>query len=72
MHPALPQAHCANTLNLDALKDLTILKTLADLQRELLENCANMVKIGGTIVYATCSLEPEEGQYQIERFSQEK
>ena len=27
-----------------------------------------MVKPGGTFVYATCSLEPEEGQYQIERF----
>ncbi|KLN60774.1 MFS transporter [Kiloniella spongiae] len=44
------------------------IEILADLQRELLENCAKMVKPGGTIVYATCSLEPEEGQYQIQHF----
>lgn len=38
------------------------------LQRELLENAAKCVKDDGVIVYATCSLEPEENHQQIEAF----
>jgi 16S rRNA (cytosine967-C5)-methyltransferase len=38
------------------------------LQRELLDNAARRVKENGAIVYATCSLEPEENFRQIERF----
>ncbi|MFD2204977.1 RsmB/NOP family class I SAM-dependent RNA methyltransferase [Kiloniella antarctica] len=44
------------------------IEALADLQAELLNNCADMITVGGTLVYATCSLEPEEGQLQIEKF----
>ena len=42
------------------------LDALTRLQREILESAANLVKVGGTLVYATCSLEAEENQDQIE------
>ncbi|APE27803.1 16S rRNA (cytosine(967)-C(5))-methyltransferase [Aurantiacibacter gangjinensis] len=35
---------------------------MADLQRRLLERASGWVKPGGTLVYATCSLEREEGE----------
>jgi 16S rRNA (cytosine967-C5)-methyltransferase len=40
---------------------------LAALQQRLLDNALRLVKVGGTLVYGTCSLEPEEGPRQIER-----
>jgi 16S rRNA (cytosine967-C5)-methyltransferase len=36
------------------------LKELVNLQRELLDNAATLVKPGGSLIYSTCSLEPEE------------
>lgn len=44
----------------------TDLKSLVDLQRALLENAAKQLKIGGVMVYSTCSIEPEEN---IENFN---
>lgn len=41
---------------------------LADIQSRLLDNAAGLVAPGGTLLYCTCSLEPEEGARQIERF----
>lgn len=41
---------------------------LIDLQARLLERAATFVRPGGTLVYCTCSLEPEEGEQQVERF----
>ena len=41
---------------------------LVDLQARLLERAATFVRPGGTLVYCTCSLEPEEGEQQVERF----
>lgn len=41
---------------------------LAELQAELLARAAEWIKPGGTLVYATCSLEQAEGEAQIERF----
>jgi 16S rRNA (cytosine967-C5)-methyltransferase len=38
---------------------------LAALQTQLLENAVRLVKPGGTLIYCTCSLEPEEGPQQI-------
>ena len=38
------------------------------LQRRLLENCAALVKPGGTLVYATCTTEPEENDDVIAWF----
>ncbi|SFP86450.1 RsmB/NOP family class I SAM-dependent RNA methyltransferase [Sphingomonas rubra] len=45
-----------------------VVEELAGLQRRLLARAADWVKPGGTLVYATCSLEPEEGERQLERF----
>lgn len=41
---------------------------MADLQRELLAKSAHWVKAGGTLIYATCSLERAEGEDQISAF----
>lgn len=40
-------------------------------QRELLTNAAKLVKIGGTLVYSTCSIEPEENTEQVAWFLKE-
>lgn len=44
------------------------IKQLADLQFRLLEASAPVVRRGGVIVYATCSLEPEENEEIIKAF----
>lgn len=41
---------------------------LARRQAALLEAAAPLVRIGGVLVYATCSLEPEENERQVEAF----
>jgi 16S rRNA (cytosine967-C5)-methyltransferase len=41
---------------------------LATQQAAMLANAARLVRPGGTLVYSTCSLEPEEGQERIEAF----
>ena len=40
----------------------------SNLQIELLFQAGQSVKIGGTLVYSVCSLEPEEGEEVIDRF----
>jgi len=42
---------------------------MAELQTALLERAAGWLKPGGELVYAVCSLEPEEGEYQAARVS---
>jgi 16S rRNA (cytosine967-C5)-methyltransferase len=37
-------------------------------QREILTNAAKLVKIGGAVVYSTCTIEPEENMEQITWF----
>jgi 16S rRNA (cytosine967-C5)-methyltransferase len=37
-------------------------------QRRILENCANLLKPGGALVYATCTTEPEENEEIIAAF----
>ena len=44
------------------------LAALVKLQRELLDAAAELVEPGGTLVYATCSLEPEENEGQVSDF----
>lgn len=46
------------------------LAALVDLQRRLLDKAARLVRPGGRLVYCTCSLEPEEGERQVEAFLQ--
>ncbi len=41
---------------------------LSEKQNALLSRAANWVKLGGILIYATCSLEREEGEDQINRF----
>lgn len=41
---------------------------LAVLQRRILENCQEAVPPGGLLVYAVCTMEPQEGQDQVEMF----
>jgi len=48
------------------LKSETDLAQLTGLQRRLLDRALALTKPGGRIVYCVCSLEPEEGEQQIE------
>ncbi len=49
------------------LKSPKDIELLADLQWRLLEHAVALTRPGGTIVYCTCSLEPEEGEDQARR-----
>jgi 16S rRNA (cytosine967-C5)-methyltransferase len=44
------------------------LEEIVSNQERLLEGLASVVRPGGLLVYATCSLEPEENERQITRF----
>jgi 16S rRNA (cytosine967-C5)-methyltransferase len=50
------------------LKGTEDIVRLAAEQAALLANAADLTAPGGTLVYSTCSLEPEEGPNQIESF----
>lgn len=41
---------------------------MAEIQWQMLDNCAKNVKDGGVLVYSTCSITVEENEMQIERF----
>jgi 16S rRNA (cytosine967-C5)-methyltransferase len=70
----LLDAPCTATGTIRRHPDLPWSKGAADLisceslQSELLEAAAEMTAEGGTLVYAVCSLEPEEGEEQIGLF----
>ncbi len=70
----LLDAPCTATGTIRRHPDLMHLKSdadvrrLAGLQTRFLDAAAVMVAPGGTLVYCTCSLEPEEGEQQITRF----
>jgi len=49
------------------LKNERDLEELSDLQARLLHRAVSLVAPGGTLVYCTCSLEPEEGENQVAR-----
>ncbi len=53
------------------LKSSKDLKELTDLQAKILHHAVTLVRPGGTLVYCTCSLEPEEGENQIARLIEE-
>jgi 16S rRNA (cytosine967-C5)-methyltransferase len=42
--------------------------SMSNLQRAILGNASRAVKPDGVVVYATCSLEPEENERQVENF----
>ncbi|MBA4354291.1 MAG: SAM-dependent methyltransferase [Novosphingobium sp.] len=52
----------------DVLHRLANMGELAELQRAMLERAAGWLAPGGQLVYAVCSLEPEEGEAQADAF----
>ncbi|MCL1144145.1 RsmB/NOP family class I SAM-dependent RNA methyltransferase [Shewanella gaetbuli] len=44
------------------------LPILVDLQKQIIDSYSRMVKVGGILVYATCSIMPEENRLQVDRF----
>jgi 16S rRNA (cytosine967-C5)-methyltransferase len=69
----LLDAPCSATGTIRRHPDVALLKrpsdveTLAALQFRLLEKATALVRQGGLLVYCTCSLEPSEGEAQIDR-----
>jgi 16S rRNA (cytosine967-C5)-methyltransferase len=70
----LLDAPCIATGTIRRHPDLPWIKSAADLtmsdllQSDLLDAAADLTAPGGTLVYAVCSLEPEEGPEQAEAF----
>jgi len=70
----LLDAPCTATGTARRHPDLLSLKSprdmdgLMNIQERLLENAANLLEAGGTLIYCTCSLQKEEGEQQIEKF----
>jgi 16S rRNA (cytosine967-C5)-methyltransferase len=52
-------------------KNETMFQELPVLQKAILKSAAECVKIGGILVYSTCTTEPEENQKVVEDFLQE-
>jgi 16S rRNA (cytosine967-C5)-methyltransferase len=50
-------------MRLKSQEDVT---KLAGAQRRLLAHAVDLVKPGGTLIYCTCSLQPEEGEQRID------
>lgn len=73
----LLDAPCTATGTIRRHPDILYLKraedvaALSDLQADLLRQAAQLVSPGGTLLYCTCSLEPEEGEQQIAAFLKE-
>lgn len=53
----------------DVLHRLPAIDELAALQRSMLARAAEWLRPGGVLVYAVCSLEPEEGEAQARAFT---
>jgi len=53
-------------------KEESMLQELPKLQREILHSAADCVKVGGVLVYSTCTTEPEENQAVVESFMQDR
>lgn len=49
-------------------KDLEDIKRLTATQTKLINNAATLVKVGGVLVYSTCTIEPEENFDIISKF----
>ena len=49
-------------------KTLADIASLASLQSRLIDKAWSLLAPGGTLIYSTCSLEPEEGERQIDAF----
>ena len=49
-------------------KSTSDVKALLPIQAQMLRSAAKMIKPGGLLIYACCSLQPEEGERQISKF----
>ena len=49
-------------------KDESVLASVVAQQANLLNTAADRVRAGGTLVYSTCTISPEENERQIDRF----
>jgi 16S rRNA (cytosine967-C5)-methyltransferase len=67
----LLDAPCSATGTIRRHPDIPYVKSTGDIdqlvgvQRRLLDNAARLLKPGGRLVYAACSLQPEEGEDQV-------
>ena len=67
----LVDAPCTSTGTIRRHPDVAWLRqesdiaVLAALQKRLLQNAVALLKRGGTLIYCTCSLEPEEGEQTV-------
>ncbi len=52
-------------------RDIDDIKIMVNTQRQLLKNAAKLVKVGGVILYSTCSIENEENEENVEWFLKE-
>ncbi|GJQ33405.1 MAG: ribosomal RNA small subunit methyltransferase B [Ignavibacteriaceae bacterium] len=52
-------------------RDLLDIKKLTPIQEDLLNKAAEMVKVGGAVVYSTCTIEPEENFEIVKKFLSE-
>jgi len=48
--------------------DMRTIGRMATIQARMIENCAKHVKLGGKLLYTTCSITTEENEFVIERF----
>ncbi len=49
-------------------RKLEDLNKIVELQEELLDAAAELVKPGGILLYSTCTIEPEENEMQVKKF----
>lgn len=69
----LLDAPCSATGTIRRHPDIARLKrpedisSLSAVQERMLDHAVNLLKPGGTLVFCTCSLEPEEGEAQFDR-----
>ena len=74
MDAVLLDAPCSGLGVMDNKPDIKLRATeqsiseLTQIQEKLLETCCAYVKQGGTLVYSTCSMLPEENKNQIQSF----
>jgi len=52
-------------------KDLSEFKRLPEIQYEILKSSARYVKVGGVLVYSTCTVLPEENRQNVTKFVSE-
>lgn len=73
----LLDAPCSATGTFRRHPEVLHIKTAEDvqlqqkLQRQMLNKCHNILKVGGTLLYSVCSISKDEGEKQIEEFIKE-